>query len=226
MKPEKIAVMCPTKHRLQNAIRLKESYELTSNSKYSDLYFIIDDNDVHTYNSLNANKIIVPTGRRGVVDPMNQAYSKIKDNYSCIFFMGDDHVFITESWDFLFLFHIKNMNNVGVIYPNDLHQGKNLASSFLATTNIIDVLGEVFNSNFNHMWTDNYWMSIGSGLDKLKYCEDIIVEHLHPGAKKSKMDENYLAVTQSTQSDSDAWCSWLTYGLQPSIEKIKKELNI
>lgn len=226
MKPEKIAVMCPTKHRLQNAIRLKESYELTSNSKYSDLYFIIDDDDTNTYLDLDANKIVVPVGRRGIVDPMNRAYLQIKDKYSCILFMGDDHLFRTKEWDKLFLDIVQKKSGTCVVYANDLHQKQNLASSCLMTTNIIDILGYMYDPKFNHMWTDNYWMSIGSGLNRLVYTPDIIIEHMHPGAKKSEMDENYLAVTKLTQSDANAWEYWQRYDLYPTIEKIKKELNI
>ena len=201
MKPEKIAVMCPTKHRLQNAINVKESYDATSNSIYSDLYFIIDDDNIDTYSDLDANKIIVPVGRRGIVDPMNRAYDTIKNKYSCILFIGDDHLFRTINWDKIFLNIVKQNNGTCVIYANDLHQKVNLASSHMMTTNIIDILGHVYNPKFNHMWTDNYWMSIGQALNKLIYLPDIIIEHMHPGAKKSKTDENYLAVTQSTQSD-------------------------
>ena len=99
MRQNKIAVLCPSKNRLENCLRLQQSYYECSSPEYSDLYFVIDDDNINNYEQLNEKKIIVPVGRRGIVDPMNRAYPHIKGKYSCVFFMGDDHVFRTKDWD-------------------------------------------------------------------------------------------------------------------------------
>jgi len=226
MRENKIAVLCPSKNRLENCIRLSESYKQHSSSQYSDLYFVIDDDNTECYSTLQENKIIVPVGRRGIVDPMNRAMPQIQNKYTSIFFMGDDHVFRTQNWDKVFLECIDQLGGVAVVYGNDLHQRHKLASSCLMTTNIIDVLGHIYDPSFNHMWTDNYWMSIGQALNRLIYREDIIIEHMHPGAKKSKMDANYHAVTALTEQDSGAWSNWITNTIDSTIEKIKKELKL
>jgi hypothetical protein len=121
---------------------------------------------------------------------------------------------------------VDQLGGVAVVYGNDLHQRHKLASSCLMTTNIIDVLGHIYDPSFNHMWTDNYWMSIGQRLNKLMYRQDIIIEHMHPGANKSKMDANYSAVTALTEQDSGAWSNWITNTIDSTIEKIKKELKL
>ena len=59
MKQNKIAVLCPSKNRLENCIRLSESYKQYSSSQYSDLYFVIDDDNTECYSTLQENKIIV-----------------------------------------------------------------------------------------------------------------------------------------------------------------------
>jgi len=228
---KKIAVICPSRSRPNNIKEVISSF-YDCKSSLSDIYFVIDSDDTSNYEKYTSNIGIIKYEKnndsRGVVAPMNYGASKLSKQYEYLYFMGDDHRFRTKDWDNIFVENMNAMDNIGIIYPNDLLQGSMLASSHLISSNIVKILGHFYNPIFTHLCSDNSIMSIGHGLNRIKYLENVVIEHLHPFSGKSQWDDLYRTVNSENMNkkDREAWHNWSQNIYPHEIEKLKKELKI
>lgn len=232
MNSKKIAVLCPTRGRPENANLVLKSYNETSHSN-SDIFFILDSDDFHNYNSIKDkyfNKIIFKKvgSNHGVVGPVNYAAMMLCKKYDYLYFMGDDHRFVSEDWEEHFIHSMDLLGGIGVVYPNDLLQGCLLASSHLVSSNIVSTLGHFYNPIFTHLCTDNSIMHIGNSINKIKYLENIVIEHMHPFAGKSKWDDLYKHVNsdEMNKKDRDSWNLWLSSISLEEISTLKNRFKL
>ena len=194
-KINKIAIICPSRDRVDSLSSTLKSWKDTNNG-FSDFFPVCDSDQENLYHSFN-NVIISPkTKKRGMNDPTNFAAIKLSKTYDYIFFMGDDHKFRTKGWDESF---VKVYNNIkyGFIYGNDLFQGINLPTACCISSDIVEALGYISYPELNHLYVDNYWLTLGRLLKKIVYMNDIIVEHMHPSAGKANNDPSYTEVNNN-----------------------------
>jgi hypothetical protein len=207
----KIAYVVPSRGRPENVKRLAQAFK-TTDAK-ADLWIVIDDNDwERRVYEKNAEKydygyLIVENTSSGMAAPLNMGVEILMnderyDYYDYFGFMGDDHRPRTPYWDYMLQLAIPGQKN-GIAYGNDLLQGGNLPTAVLMNRRIVDHLGGMVPPGFQHLYLDNFWKRLGIDIDGLYYKPDVIIEHLHPLARKSVMDEHYARVNAQHVYDAD-----------------------
>lgn len=175
---------------------------LKEHSKISDLLIGLDDDDADNYPEMDG-VIREVNPRLRMNGTLNLLVKKYQDKYETITFMGDDHIVRTENWDGLLYQGIKE-RGYGISYANDLFQGANLPTMVMMSTNISKSLGFFAPRRLIHLYMDNFWKLFGQVTNCLEYHPDVIVEHMHYMAGKSKVDAQYQEVNSSEISDHDA----------------------
>lgn len=205
------AVVVPSRGRPDNVKRLAEAFKKTEAN--SDLWVVIDDNDWDrkTYEK-NAEEydygyLVIENNASGMCAPLNKAVEILMDDtqydhYNYFAFMGDDHCPKTLYWDYILTLAIPHPRN-GISYGNDLFQGGNLPTACFMNREIVERLGGMVPPKFKHLYVDNFWHKLGTDIGGLYYKPDVIIEHLHPVAQKSKMDVNYARVNSQEMYDHD-----------------------
>lgn len=105
--------------------------------------------------------------------------------------IGDDHHPRTVGWD---VAAADAMKPLGVVYCNDLHQGERLPTAAFVDAEIVKRLGYMVPPTIEHLYMDSYFKSLGERLGTLSYLPEVVIEHMHPHAGKSEMDDGYRQV--------------------------------
>ena len=144
------------------------------------------------------------------------------NDYKYLSFMGDDHRPRTKGWDVFLTDPLKN--KIGVSYGNDLLQGKNIPTAVVLSSEIVRELGFMVPPVLRHFFFDNYWKDLGTGIDRLHYMDDVIIEHMHPLNNKSSGDETYGYAWSQLDHDTPVYDEYRVMQLKQDIEKIKSIL--
>jgi hypothetical protein len=137
--------------------------------------------------------------------------------------MGDDHRPRTHDWDER-LIDVLLQQGVGVAYGNDLLQREAMPTAVAMTANIPRTLGYMSPPNLRHLCVDLVWKDWGTGIDRLTYFDDVIIEHMHPAAAKAPMDERYAVVNSAEVMtyDADVYYDYRDNGgLKADVEKLR-----
>lgn len=207
----KSAFVVPSRGRPESVKRLAKAFKDTEAT--ADLWVVIDDNDWHrkeyerNSEEYDYGYLIVENDTGGCARSLNAGIEMLMDDetydhYDYFGFMGDDHIPRTLFWDYILRLAIPFPKN-GIAYGNDLFQGENLPTAFIATREIADHLGGLTPPKTKHLYFDNFIKKLALDIGGLYYKPDVIVEHLHPVARKSQMDENYARVNSQSMYDHD-----------------------
>jgi hypothetical protein len=192
-------VILPTRSRPDNAERCINA--LKEHSVMSDFVIAIDDDQSDLYPRLDGVTYEV-NPRLRMNGTLNLVANKYADKYETIFFLGDDHLVQTPSWDEYLTKAIRH-KGYGLAYGNDLLQKHQLATAVMMSTNIIKAVGYMAPPKLVHLYMDNYWMILGQRLGTLWYFDNVIIEHLHPVAGKVEWDEQYREANSNEVANAD-----------------------
>ena len=192
-------VILPTRSRPDNAERCINA--LKEHSVMSDFVIAIDDDQSDLYPRLDGVTYEV-NPRLRMNGTLNLVANKYADKYETIFFLGDDHLVQTPSWDEYLTKAIAH-KGYGLAYGNDLLQKHQLATAVMMSTNIIKAVGYMAPPKLVHLYMDNYWMILGQRLGTLWYFDNVIIEHLHPVAGKVEWDEQYREANSNEVANAD-----------------------
>lgn len=206
-----IAYVVPSRGRPENVKRLAQAFKKTE--ARADLWVVIDDNDwerkAYEKNAeeFDYGYLVIENTSTGMAQPLNKGVEILMDDsqydhYQYFGFMGDDHLPRTSYWDYMLSLAIPYNKN-GIAYGNDLLQGANLPTACLMNRQIVEHLGGMVPPHFKHLYLDNFWRKLGEDIGGLFYKPDIIIEHLHPVARKSEMDIHYARVNSQEMYDHD-----------------------
>jgi hypothetical protein len=220
--------LVPTRGRPGNARELLEAWEATRTGD-SRLRFLIDIDDP-CWNEYIAIKLpnwasMRYGPRQPVAELVNVHAVKLAPRHFAIGFMGDDHRPRTKQWDEAMIGVLRQMG-AGVIYGNDLFQGENLPTAVAITSNVVRALGWYSPPGLHHMYMDNSWKVLGEGLERIAYLPEIIIEHVHPVAGKTGMDEGYERVNapEVYSHDKTVFKAWLEGSYMDDIARVNKAL--
>lgn len=222
-----LLVIVPTRGRPQNAARLAAAFEETE-SLNADLVFVADHDDPEliAYHT-TAPRLLVYRGEtgKGLVPALNWAASLYADIYDHLGFMGDDHLPRTVGWDAHVLGALDTLQP-RVVYGDDLLQGAALPTAAFMPSRMVRALGFMAPPVLRHLYVDNFWLELGRALGGLRYLPDVVVEHIHPAAGKTEMDERYSAVN-SAEADLADRQAWLEYrddgGFAEALHRVRSE---
>jgi hypothetical protein len=175
---------------------------LKKHSTISDFLIGLDDDDADNYPEIDG-VIRDVNPRIRMNGTLNLLVKKYQDKYETISFMGDDHLVRTDGWDEK-LYEPIRKRGFGISYGNDLFQGENLPTAVMISTNISKELGFFAPPRLIHLYMDNFWKLFGQVLGCLDYNPDVIIEHMHYMAGKSKVDAGYIEVNSNEIGDHDA----------------------
>ena len=151
----------------------------------------------------------------------------IVDKYDYIMWAADDTVAKTHGWDARLVAAIQNIP-LGISYPNDLFQGKNLPSNGTCfDSRIPRALGYLAPPTLFHLYMDNFWRLLGTELGTLVYCEDVILEHNHYVNKKAPVDNTYKTINsqQMYSLDSSAFNDYRDNTLARDLARLRASLE-
>jgi hypothetical protein len=213
-------VILPSRSRPDNVERCINA--LKENSVISDFCVAIDDDQSDLYPRLDG-VIYEVNPRLRMNGTLNLVANKYASKYKTIYFLGDDHLVKTKSWD-RYLAEAINIKGYGLAYGNDLLQGKNLATAVMMSTNIIEILGFMAPPKLIHLFMDNFWMTLGLKINSLYYFDDVIIEHLHPYAGKAEMDAGYVDANSEEvgSADQKEFVRYLSEEFEDDLKKVMK----
>ncbi len=219
----------PSRSRPDNIAQLVTSWHATRS--VADLLVVIDNDDPELDNYRNVlfgfNGYpwlnFVESDRLRLVGSLNKFAVTTSAMYRQIGFMGDDHRPRSPIWDGLMAAELRKMGT-GIVYANDLYQGKNLPTSVAMTSDIIQALGYMVPPTIQHLYADNFWLTIGRKLGIIEYMDHVIIEHKHPHAGKAESDAQYVELNSNAQHDKDkhAFETYVRKGLDADLAKIRK----
>ena len=188
-----MVIIVPTRGRPANIEDLL--FSLRETNTVSDLWLVLDDDDIELdhYIELGVPAIIVAREGKGMAKPLNKAANHLKNDYRHFAFIGDDHRPRTEAWDKFFIEELDRLNT-GIVYGNDLFQGEGLPTAVAMTGDIVHALGGMVPPGLIHLYLDNFWMKLGTDINRFSYLPEVILEHLHPVAGKAEWDQGYKDV--------------------------------
>ena len=128
-----------------------------------------------------------------MIEALNCGAGWAVDQSGHVGFMGDDHRPRTPGWDVRYLDTLRGLG-WGWVYGNDLLQGANLPTQFAMSSDIVRVLGFMVPPQLKHLFADNYVLKLGTQAGRLRYLDDVIVEHMHPVNGKAAWDDGYKRV--------------------------------
>jgi hypothetical protein len=198
---------------------------LKEHSVISDLLIGLDDDDADNYPEMEG-VIREVNPRLRMNGTLNLLVKKYQDKYETISFMGDDHIVRTAEWDKKLYEPIRN-RGYGISYGNDLFQGENLPTMVMMSTNISKELGFFAPPRLIHLYMDNFWKLFGQVLSCLDYNPDVIVEHMHYMAGKSKVDAGYQEVNSSEigNHDAEAFREYCTHQLKEDAIRVMMKVS-
>jgi hypothetical protein len=218
----------PSRSRPDNIAALIESWKQTR--CMADLLVVIDNDDPELDNYRRVLLGVdgypwlsfVESDRLRLVGSLNKFAVGAAPLYDSIGFMGDDHRPRTPIWDGLMAAQLRSMKT-GVVYGNDLLQGKNLPTEVVMTTDIISALGYMVPPTIQHLYADNFWLTIGREIGRIEYMDHVVIEHLHPHAGKAPGDAQYDELNSRVQHEKDghAFETYLRKGLAADLDKIR-----
>lgn len=204
-----LTVFVPTRGRPDVLNEFCYHFELTRRDNSKPIFIIDEDDPVKDQyfarNKSKAEILVAPPSARGMTGALNWAFRQYATQGKLGFavgFMGDDHRPRTEGWDTRYIQALLEMNT-GFVYGDDLLQHERMPTQIAFTTDIALALGYMSPPAFQHLNVDIYWKDLGDAIDRIKYLEDVVVEHMHPIAGKARLDKNYRAVNSPVVAGRD-----------------------
>jgi hypothetical protein len=223
-KPTGLLTLVPTRNRVENALGLLSTWYDTTTDLDSGLLFIVGTEDprIHTYLKKIPQKHLITFPERGLVKALNYAVSQgYAEDYEAIGFMGDDHRPRTLGWDRFYLDNLRELG-YGYVYGNDLLMGERIPTQVAISSSIIKALGFFGPPGFTHLNVDLTWKDMGEAIGKLRYLDDVIIEHMHPAAEKAENDSGYKWANSSemVRLDGIEYERWKKDDFRTQVHKV------
>lgn len=220
-----LTIVVPSRGRPHNARALATQFHMTRYNPTTLLVVAVDDDDptLPEYEEQAASGLyklrVGPPLRIG--GTLNLVVPEEAEEADYVGFMGDDHRPRTTAWDQLYINNLRDMGT-GVVYGNDLIQGPSLPTQCAMTSNIVRATGHFVPEGMLHLWLDNAWKSIGEAT-KIRYLNDVIIEHMHPLVGKADWDESYQRnnADEVFSADKAVYEHWRVNILPDWVEKIR-----
>lgn len=219
-----LAVLIPTRGRPEAAEALEEVIAETSRAE-THAFFLLDKDDPTLEEYARRARVAAHrwvNSSSGMVAALNRGAATARYLAPALAFMGDDHRPRTPGWDVRLLEALEELGT-GFAYGNDLLQGEAMPTAIAMTSDIVRALGYMAPPALGHLNVDIAWLEWGRRLDRIRYLEDVVIEHLHPANGKAELDEGYLRVNSGEQvwRDGEAYAAYLRDDLEDDLEKLR-----
>lgn len=217
-------IILPTRGR---ALRIADTMDaLLSKSTTSDIVVAIDSDEEHSYFRYPGVEYDVGSadGLAGMTPKLNAVAVRKMMDYNFIIFMADDVIPVTHGWDELLIDAIADVP-MGISYPDDGIQGFRLPSNGTCfDAKIVRSLGFLSPPELPHLYCDNSWKSIGNGMQSLRYCGHVEVDHRHHSIGKSEWDSTYAITNKQSTARAAmvAYRRWVRVSLPSTLNLLRE----
>jgi len=236
----KIALLVPSRERINLKLTLISSIITTVNNIDNiSLYFGVDEDDPTkdiVYKIAEAIPFvkIIPIQNNGKFIGINKIWNILADNCKLIDilgYIGDDMIFRTPNWDKKIIEEFSSekcpSDKIKLVHCNDGYHGKNLSVNAFVHRKYYEVMGYLTRPEFLVNWSDRWMYQTFKAFDRIKYINDILIEHNHWVFGRREKDNT---ATRMGNADQNGISDKLWYTLAPErvkdIKKLGKYLNI
>jgi hypothetical protein len=221
-----LCVIVPTRGRPDNLRRLLRAWSDTDAWQDADLTVALDADDPER--DRYAELAIAPgvsvweiPSWEPMVPKLNAAAVGVADRYVALGFAGDDHVPRTRGWARTYLDALDP--GPAIVYGDDGYQGERLPTQWAMSSDIVRTLGRMVPAPVEHLYCDDAILALGRAADCIRYLPDVLIEHMHPFAKKSAMDDGYRRVNahKQYQRDRALFAPWHRNGLARDVAAVR-----
>lgn len=245
----KIALLCPTRNRMNKLLTLISSL-ITTVKNPNNIYLVLgvdeDDPALLHYEYLQRNLRFIEIikfnnggkflGLSTMWNKMASCYPNTVDIFAMI---GDDMVFMTKDWDEKIIEEY-NLNSpkdkIIMVHCNDGMRWKgnkyeNVAPfpvNFFVHKNYVDTVGYFVEPYIENIHQDTWCQFIFNKIKRTRYKHDIVIKHLHVSETKEKED----TITTNLENlrkgiwDNNDWMFKYQKELQTELEKLWKTIVI
>lgn len=221
MTPDaRMLIIVPTRSRPENVAKVVRAWEETDAFRHADLEFVYDADDP----KCSAYEAAIADAPDGVVSATRlpewmplvpkihaalNTFPAIRQHYFAIGFAGDDHLPRTHGWAARYLEKLIEMGT-GVVSCPDGYRPDKLPTQWAMTADIVRALGRMVPAPVEHLYCDNAVQDLAEAAGCYAYLDDVLIEHMHPLAGKTKFDDQYRHVNRPDQfrQDSEAYEEW------------------
>lgn len=244
LKKNKIALLCPTRNRLEKQKRLLESIQKTKGDVANFvLYFGVDDDDpakeqIYEYEKQYSFLKIIPIHNDGKFLGLGRIWnimaSQIFDNVFAM--IGDDMKFETKDWNILigeeFLDSKLPKDKLKLVFCNDGMRGDGNIYAHAAPFPVNSFIHRKYYEltkhyvidEWKHGYHDNWLNDVFSSIGRKTYKHDIIIRHLHWSILKDQ--EKIDSVSQNLEKHYKVTHTNRLYNTPKIVEKRKNEIQL
>lgn len=191
-----ISILCPTRKRPQNLVRLVDSIVATvSDINNVELLVYIDEDDEDSVPALQtvAEKINTNAvqGNKLIGSQMYNELGKMATG-DIIMFAADDMVFKTPNWDRIVESEFdKYEDKILFVYGEDGFQRGRIGPHGFIHRFWMELVGYVLPPKLASAYTDEWVTELSERVGRRCYMAELNIEHLHPAVGKAPDDETY-----------------------------------
>ena len=186
----KIAILVPSRERMNRRLTLITSIITTvSNINNVNIYFGVDKDDptrdlVYKISKAIPCVKILDLENEGKFIGLGKMWNECvrQSTEEIISMIGDDMVFRTPNWDIEIIKEFTENcpdDNIKAIHCNDDHHKQKLAVNLFCHRKFADVMGQFMREEFRINWVDQWLHQLFDCYGRLKYRDDIMIEHRH-----------------------------------------------
>jgi hypothetical protein len=195
----KIALLVPTRERMNRRLTLLFSI-LTTVKDINNIkvYFGVDKDDP-TLDTIKKVATAIPClkiveiNNNGKFVGLGKIWNTLTraSNEEIVATISDDSVFKTQDWDEMVIkeFSSAPADNLYAIYCNDDWCKETLAVNLFCHRKYTEILGGLMREEFIIIWVDQWNHQMFSAVNRLKYRDDIMIEHRHWVIGKDRHDK-------------------------------------
>ena len=233
----KIAILVPTRERMNNRLTLLFSILTTvSDINNIKIYYGVDKDDptlttIKKVASAIPALQIIEIDNNGEFLGLGKLWNILTEESSeeIISMIGDDMVFKTKDWDLEIINEFKNASpdNIKAVHCNDDCHGEKLAVNLFCHRQYAAVLGQFMREEFKINWVDQWLHQVFSAFGRLKYRNDIMIEHRHWVLGKNTRDNtaNRMAIADTNKISDKLWHDLVNERIN-DVKKMSEYLNI
>lgn len=227
-----LLIIVPTRGRPANAAAVLDAWYATDAWDHADLVFVVDQDDPEYGGYLQLAKDHRSDSRHWwlreepewvpMVTKLDRAATANANDYFALGFAGDDHRPRTHGWAKRYLDTLHELGT-GIVHANDLFQGPNLCTEWAMTSDIVRTLGRMVPAPVDHLCSDSSVHDVGTAAGCLRYLDDVIIEHMHPVARKATYDATYELGNSTTRNilDGGTYRHWRQTQMQADVAKVR-----
>jgi len=202
-----ISILMPTRARPAWVKRFLDSVVSTAEAPGAiETVLYIDEDDIQSHliehPSAGVVKLIQP---RRALGEMYKICFEVSQG-SIIMLAGDDFVFRTPGWDGVVKGLFRRFSDgILLVYGNDLNQGPRVCTAPFISRRMCEILGAPCPPEYTGEFIDAHIFDIfqklkAEGYDRVRYLDDLIIEHMHHVVGKAPFDETYANRTPTPLS--------------------------